>query len=172
MVKLHQSQAGFILITTLLLIGIIAGFVLSAMQDLHAFTKEFLDLDSQYSTMMHLENTARAIIVANKNTPCLRTQDNPNAILAELKRGGCTYQADKLTFTYLIEDLGLQPCLLTQIAPPLGAHMFRLTIALNNDFLQISWAERSKIEPCSNYALRIEPGIKSWRFLPKIVRHR
>ena len=97
------------------------------------------------------------------------THLNPNESIAELsKNHACQGTNDKINYQYLIEDLGVQPCLQTVVNDErYSTHHWRLTIVSESApqrFLQIQFAQFVESQPCIDHPTRqITPGLVSWR---------
>lgn len=162
-----RKQQGIILLITLLLLSILSLLVLSQMQQLLLQHKAMHKLVDKQRTLENLEQQANRLLT--DNPACLIKQDNPEAAIRSLAgKQACSVQYDNKKYYYLIEDLGLFPCL------PIQGHTsqhWRITLATAGDrpaCLQLRLARMAKGLSCQpGEAMRpIPAGIQSWIYLP------
>lgn len=175
-------QGGIILLMVLLLLGIVSALIVTQLEMvlLHQkATQQFLDRQQVLYTLEQAALQLRASSVHLLQSNCtIAAFKNPNHVIAQFKtKHTCTLTKDKMNYIYLIEDLGIQPCLQTMVKDvPYSTRHWRLTIAqeitqemtheaVNNDYLQIRVAELTNFRLCpTKQVLHIKPGLVSWRF--------
>ena len=123
-------------------------------------------------TIYSLETYAQQLMLKrwSKDSPCWVEEKNFLAIKHLLKnKQACSLKEDKKQFFYLIEDLGLFPCLQTMIAEmKYSTHHTRPTIMdkKENNFLQIRVAYTEPLQSCDKQEIvNINPGVLSWHYL-------
>lgn len=157
---------GFVLLTTIALIGILSLLVLSfsasLIMDFH-ITK---DLESSSNLLKEFEENAQNII-ENMHTHidnlCFfksKTEIIYNHVLSK----GCSYNND---FLYLLEDLGDFNCIVASDGDNfITTHHYQLNLINKNasqGMLKIRFAELGRPAKCLIKALRhIDVGIQSW----------
>ncbi len=170
-----KKQNGFILVFTLCLIVLISLLVLSSMNNLmlyqHAMTQHEIDHQNVYQ----LERITHQLIKLPKHQlkSCMYLQDLANHTIKELiKKEGCQLTTQKVPYRYLVEDLGIYPCLIT-VKDNLvySTHHFRFTVLKseteesNSILMQLRVIQSTKLKTCNASIHYIKVGISSWRYL-------
>lgn len=154
----------FILLSSLL--------VLAQMQLLLLDYKVFNQFKERQRVFQSLERAA-ARLTAEMDLPgeCVLQKDAANLVVDLLKRkGGCLFIYEKKAYYYLIEDLGLFPCLQVQREQlSYGTHHRRLSLRSRADYpaiLQIRYARLAKFVSCTMQRPgQGRLGVLSWRLL-------
>ena len=169
-----SKQSGIVLPTTLMVLTLLALLVVSQMQNVFLYHKSLNQLVQKHQIFYQLEVEANKL--AHLDTTlipqiCFTQQINPNEVVALLKRKqGCILISEKKTFIYLIENLGLFPCLQARFnKTTYSTRHLRITIMADDnkspDFLQLRIAQLATLEACEDNELkRIKIGLLSWRY--------
>lgn len=171
-------QRGYILLTTLLMIGILTILVLSLMQSVYLDFKMSNQLTMNHQAFYQLESVAKKItnhISEYASQPCVIQEWDPNRVDTVLiRQHGCAIsdmqQTElKQTYRYIISDLGVYPCLeivLDDIR--YSSHHWLISIMserLPTYFLQIRTATIEQLRACELPNVRkISSGVMSWRY--------
>jgi hypothetical protein len=117
--NIASKQAGLVLLTTIMVIGLLALLTLSQLQLLLLDFKVLSLASKKQQGFWTLEIAANKLIgnidLAEQGA-CLLREKDPNTVINLLKnKKGCPLTHEKQRFYYLIEDLGVFPCLQTQL---------------------------------------------------------
>lgn len=172
--NMASKQAGLVLLTTIMLIGLLALLTLSQLQILSLDVK-ILGLASKkqqdFWTLETAANRLAGSIDFAKQGTCLLSEQAPNVVIDLLKnRKGCVLTHEKQQFYYLLEDLGLFPCLQTQQNNKIySTRHFRLSIQSakkGTSILQLRHARITNLLTCeSKEPQQSKLGLLSWRYL-------
>jgi hypothetical protein len=168
-----MKQQGMILISTLLMISVLALIVLSQMQLIFLQFKAMSDTISRHRSFRQLEATAYQLVAERKRVKkeCVVPEANDYRLIERLKnKKGCALTIHNEHYQYLMEDLGVYPCMETFInSQRYTTKHTRLTVALLLDkplILQLRTANVGKYRVCEgNQPVIVKPGILSWRYL-------
>lgn len=130
-------STGFVLLTTIMMIVILALLVLSLMQSLFLYIRSSNQVVINHKRLTEMEQIVDKL---------------------DLTQSGYVGQ-----YIYVVEDLGLHPCLKIN---QLGSHHWQVTIATTQPphvVLQLRIARPIETEICESTAIQIDPGIVSWR---------
>ncbi|MDP3705800.1 MAG: hypothetical protein Q8R24_07800 [Legionellaceae bacterium] len=113
---MKTPQRGYILLTTLLMMGIVTILVLSLMQGVYLDLKMSNQLTKTHDEFYQLESSAQKIknhMSAYTLRPCVIHEWDPNRIdAALLRQQGCRLNDSQTeSQRYIISDLGIFPCL-------------------------------------------------------------
>lgn len=172
---MKQCQSGLILLMTLLLLGVVSALIVTQLEMVLLHQKATKQVIERQQLRQNLEQLAQQILISSssqRQSNCtIAAYQNPNQVIAQLKmKRACILTKDKSNYIYLIEDLGVEPCLQTMVHDVrYSAKHRRLTIASDgeaSDYLQIVVAELTDFRPCAmqQKIRRIMPGFVSWRF--------
>lgn len=163
-------QDGVILLSSLIILMVVTTLILVSMQGGVLYRKTLNAWLEQTEQLDHLEE--KATLLLNKSDPeCIRNQLNPNRSLALLRqKQGCYFKDGTEAYTYLIENLGIFPCIRMSVGAEIMSTMHRRLSILNTrtqTFLQIRMAYPSALLPCEGHPERFVPQpLLSWRYLP------
>src|SRR6202012_3348089 len=110
---------GIVLITTMMLIALLALFTLSQLQLFRLNIQALNLVKAKHQAFSMLETAADKIvqnITLSKQEECIFSEQDPkdlNDLLSNKK--GCVLTYEKQVFYYFIEDLGFFPCLQAQV---------------------------------------------------------
>ena len=168
-----MTSKGFVLFTTILMLAMLTLLVLSLMQAVLLYVKAGNQLTKRHQAFYQLETAAHLLRfshLAHQDAQCIVAEKLADQVIERLKhQHGCEKVIENQAYLYLIEDLGIEPCL--QVIAhdvPFSTRHWRLTLGAegeNHDYLQIRVAELTGHRPCLNQqVLQIRPGLVSWRF--------
>ena len=156
-----------ILLTTIIMIVILTMLVLSLMQAVFLYFK--------VSNQVVIEAVAFKLVLEKQNplhADCTLTDTNPNQVVDMLlHNGGCSLIDNHRQYYYLIDNLGLQPCLQIFLSGKMySSHHWLLSVATpppRQTVLQLRVADSARPMTCElSEAHQISPGVLSWRYLP------
>ena len=166
------KHTGAVLITVILLITLMALFVLAQMQMVFLDHRALNQLTEQHQSFFQLEAEARKI-AATVSIPsaCIIEARDANEVIELLgNKQGCTSTRGKQQFYYLVEDLGLFPCLQTKVGNFFySTQHLRISIRsreMYSAILQLRIAKSAKLQNCEQIkAVQSRLGLLSWRYL-------
>ncbi|MBA3537603.1 MAG: hypothetical protein H0T84_13515 [Tatlockia sp.] len=169
-----SKQAGLVLLTTIMVIGLLALLTLSQLQILLLDFKAISMASKKKQDFWTLETAANTVlrnIALEGQESCLLSEKDPDVVINLLKnKKGCPLIHEKQPFYYLIEDLGVFPCLQVLIDNKIySTRHFRLSIhsaEKHAAILQLRHARIEKLVICdNNEPKQSKLGLQSWRYL-------
>ncbi|MDI9817606.1 MULTISPECIES: hypothetical protein [unclassified Legionella] len=167
----ESKQEGIILITTIIILALSTILMLTGMQILSLYYKALNQTVEKEDVAYGLEAQANQLALRDWQTGtdrCLVNEKTPDEIAWLLKnRQGCELLYEGHRYTYLVEDLGLFPCLQTMINE-VGHSTRHLRISVLGDkgaFLQLRVARAAPLISCSEDIIYLKPGVISWRYV-------
>lgn len=167
-----SKEAGIVLLTTIILIGLVALLVLSQLQ-LVLLDFRVLNLGTKkQQALLKLELAANQLLkndIGEQNL-CLVNETYSEEIVNLLKnKKGCSLNYAEQHYNYLVEDLGIFPCLQKQRNDKhYATRHFRLSIreAENEqEILQMRYAKIDKELVCEDKKpVQSKIGLLSWRY--------
>lgn len=166
----RHFQAGMIVLTTVIMISIVMMLVLSLMQSVFLYTKASNSVLKKHKEFYQLEAAIQHLIAENHPNDCLFSEENPNKIVTWLlQMNGCRFTWNDHQYYYLIDDLGLYPCLQTYKGNSSHHWLYTIFSPVQQSILQLRIAKPAKALQCELLDVRnIKTGIISWRYLPSI----
>ncbi|MFA5959291.1 MAG: hypothetical protein WC785_02100 [Tatlockia sp.] len=167
-----MRQEGIVLLSTLLVILLLTFFLLAQMQAIYLANKMLNIGVEQAHFFSQLEKEAYALTQLNIPSQCMIKEQDPLAVRDLLiQKRGCTATKDKLTMHYVIEDLGVVPCMrIAQANTSFSTRHVRYTvmgIGKFAAFYQLRLAVPVKACACAEkQAVFVNPGLLSWHFQP------
>ena len=171
---MNHRQQGVILLMTLLLLGVISALIVAQLEMVLLHQKAHHQFFARQKIRDNLEQLALQMMSFSSyqgQSHCMMMPNqDPNQAIAQLKTHPvCTLTREQKNYIYLIEDLGVEPCLQTWTHDvPLSTRHWRITIRQkegSNDYLQLRIATLTDYYFCpKQQVLYIIPGIVSWRF--------
>ncbi|MBA2656320.1 MAG: hypothetical protein H0U70_04965 [Tatlockia sp.] len=164
------------MLTTMLIIGLLALLVLTQMKSLLLNAKNLGLLKKRQQIFWTLETVAQQIMQKNVQREtglCFLAERDPNEVVDLLKNTrGCSLIQSKQVFHYLIEDLGFVPSSQLKVNnPSYCLRHFRLTVQAHEKpgaILQLRYAKKAGFKNCTALQLKLgKPGLLSWRYLPR-----
>ena len=171
------TSKGFILLVTLLIVGVISLLVLTSMQHVLLYYKAINKQELLHQNFYQLEDVTLQLLHQHQvfNQDCLVRSDSANqAIHHLLHQKGCALVSGSTQYKYFIEDLGEFPCLVVRHKGRKSAtHHQRITVAPIEDgapasLLQIRFISAGRVIPCFAKEHSVSLGVSSWRYLPSI----
>lgn len=166
---MNRLQTGFVLVTTMMLLAVLTLLILSVMQGLLLYIKSGNQTVMNHRLFYQMEALANRLDVT---APFCKVHDkNPNQLIQMLlNHQGCIRVDGSHRFAYVIEDMGLFPCLQVMVDEVgQGSHHWLVTITTlepSQMVLQIRIAKPEATLICSLLpAKQIPSGIVSWRTL-------
>lgn len=164
-----------VLLTTIVMIVVLSLLVLSLMQAVFLHLKICNQIAKRHEDFYLLEAVANQLSLVKIDANCMTTTKDPNQVVEQLQHNrGCSFIENGHYFSYLINDLGVIPCLhIMSENESYSSHHWLLTVAagaLKQEILQLRIAKPVKIMTCKVTQIRhINRGIISWRYLPNIA---
>lgn len=157
---LYESERGYVLVTTILLMVLMTGLVLSSMQTVLLYAKVSARFFKKHEAFYQLESLAHQLLHQHQSgitLSCTMVHTNPNDIIQNLSDNlGCKRVWCSQIYRYYLETLGVYPEYRAAEEVLMSRH-WRLTV-MN--------------EACDSLQLRVSdhgsPGkrdIISWRYL-------
>lgn len=180
---MSKRSEGFVFLMTLAVISIITLLLMTSMQQILLYHKAINRQEKEHQNFYQLETIV--LQLARKHdlltSTCVINKDEPNAAIDALVHGGgCRVTAGSIRYGYLIEDLGLFPCLVTEHdAMQQATHHLRITVLqLTEDahvplaVLQVRYLKPEQSSLCQSRERRVLEGISSWRYFPDFLSMR
>ncbi|WP_454781135.1 type II secretion system protein [Legionella sp. WA2022007384] len=174
---MNGTNKGFILLVTLLIIGVISLLALTSMQHVLLYYKAINKQELFHQNFYQLEDVTSQLLHQHQtfNQDCLVHSDSANqAIHHLLHQKGCSLVSGSSQYKYFIEDLGEFPCLVVrQKGRTSATHHQRVTVVSIEDgapasLLQIRFINTGGVIPCLAKERSVSLGVSSWRYLPSI----
>ncbi|KTD68779.1 MULTISPECIES: hypothetical protein [Legionella] len=174
---MSKKDKGFVLLVTMLIMGVIGLLIMTAMQHTLLYYKAINKQEVAHQSFYQLEDVALQLLHQHTtfNQDCVVHTDAANQVMHQLLRNkGCSLDSDNVLYKYYLEDLGEFPCLSVWYRGQKSAtHHLRLTIMLIEDgvpgsILQIRFIRRGKVMPCLAKEHSVSLGVSSWRYLPSL----
>lgn len=167
------KSAGAVLLTTIIMVTLLATLILSLTHALLLYIHASSHLISRHNSFYQLENSA-AVLSLSKNLPpsCGAGKQTPNQLIDLLLSGkGCLYTHAKQRYYYLWQDLGDYPCLRINAGKNTYAshHLLISLRSSEGDVLQLRLGTVAiKDSSCKTGSRVVNNGILSWRYLPSM----
>ncbi len=172
-----RKNQGFILLVTLLIIGVISLLVLTSMQHVLLYYKATNKQEVLHQSFYQLEDVALRLLYQHTslNSNCVVRSDAANQVIHHfLEDKGCSLKSGLTQYKYYIEDLGEFPCLVVRHKGRKSAsHHQRVTVVPFEEgvpvsLLQIRFISAGRVIPCLLEEHAISLGVSSWRYLPSL----
>ena len=165
-----EHSRGMILVTTLIMLALIASLLFSVMQGTWLYQKLARQTRASHTNFYALEAAASHLEHIGFKQPasnCLKKTNDLNQAIMALRSGqGCTLNYKQKTYYYAVADLGVFACLkintqvshhwlLAVTAPDSGHEVLSMRIATPSGKRKKVCAEPSEINA----------GVLSWRYL-------
>lgn len=153
------------------MISIITMLVLSLMQSVLLYVKVSNQVGANHEALYQLEAAAYHLITANYSSDCIFTGENPNQIVEFLLHNrGCSLIWQHHQYYYLVDDLGLYPCLRAISDKEIqSSHHWLITVFSPTPqpaVLQLRVAKPVRAIQCElSESRQINMGVISWRYL-------
>ena len=164
----HQ-QGGMVLLTTIMMIVILTMLVLSLLQSVFLYIKSSNLVMANHQVFHQMEDLANTLDLTN--AACVVRDKNPNQLVDMLSANqGCVMVEGRRQYRYVLEELGLYPCLQILMDGTLyGSQHWLVTLASMqppNMILQLRMARPAETHACELSTMpRIYSGVVSWRKL-------
>lgn len=155
-----NKQSGFILLTSIVLLGIIALLLLESQAQLTVIQKSLNSLvgfDDNYYQMKSIANDLIIKKAWQKNT-CFMQTTNPNFILDLLrKKSGCVVYDKNETYFYSLVDLGPYPCVQIHQNERYSTQHYLMSLysSIEKTFLQIRFALPIPLVSCEKNVILV-----------------
>lgn len=168
-----MKQKGFVILITTMMLSILTMLILSLMQSVFLYIKVSNQVLIKHELLYQLEAVAQQIVKADYSLDCLLREENPNNIIELLlQKQGCLFAWENKKYYYLINDLGLFPCLQMMSSNQVSStHHWLVTVSSppQQEILQLRVAKPAKAIACDFDKIRlINNGVISWRYLGHI----
>jgi hypothetical protein len=166
-----MKQQGLILVTTLLLLALLALFTLAQLQFILLDYQALNAVREKQQALWELESlTGQLVNTVDLTTPgpcLLKSQDLNKPLDLLVKQQGCRLDKGKKRFYYLFEDLGIFPCLQLRLKQRLqSTQHFSLSIraAKQTPLLQVRFARPIALQTCeAGKVNQGHIGLLTWR---------
>ncbi len=164
---MSRQSSGLVLLTTLTMIAILVMLTLSLMQGVILYLKASHQLVVRHRSFYQMESVFKRLDLTNQ--ACVIKNKTANQLVDLVIAGqGCTMIEGAQTYVYLVDDLGLYPCLqLTLNSVINGSHHWLITFADDESpkhVIQVRMAKYAETIPCDGVeSRRINQGVISWR---------
>jgi hypothetical protein len=171
---MRSKQKGIVLFTTIILLTLVALLTLSQLQMAFLYYHALNQAVEKHQFFYQLEAQANRLLLDKHwlaQGACIIKERNPNEVIELLKnKQGCVLSHYKQQFFYLVEDIGLFPCLQVQDDKvTYSTQHWRINMMTNEKypgFLQLRFARLAKLATCENSKPRqIKVGLLSWCYL-------
>ncbi len=148
--------------------------VLSLLQGVFLYIKLNNQVVKNHKNFYQLEAMAYKLAMKKDglaSSDCIMTETNPNQIVdLLLAKQGCTLTDNNQNYHYLIDDLGLYPCLQVQEDKTIySSHHWLISVATflpHQAILQLRIAKPDRAITCERPEVHIiNSGVISWRYL-------
>lgn len=167
-----MPSKGFVLFTTMMMLVLLVLLVLSLMQAVLLYVKAGNQITKRHQAFYQLESMAHTLMPAHvlHDDQCVVRDQLPNEVIDRLKRhDGCDKKVGHHAYVYLIEDLGVFPCLRMQWHHQIrSSHHWRLTVMSKlppYEALQLRFTTSVPMMACEGTVVEIIKGTISWRHL-------
>ncbi len=164
-------ELGMVLLITVMMMSLLTLFILTLLQAVFLCVKVNHQVQETHQAFHQLEATASRLMLEGVNPECVFTNENPNHIIRLVSNhGGCSLTDNQHRYDYLMDDLGLYPCLkIRSTNQLLSSHHWLITIASTSSkasILQLRIAKPDKVVACGEASEHlINAGVISWRYL-------
>ena len=172
--SVRNHQCGIVLITIMILLTGLSLLVVSQLSQVFIYYKALNQTIEKEQNFYQLETEAIKLsikVASIQQRSCVVKEKDPNEIIFLLQDNqGCWINHKQQQFYYLIEDLGIFPCLrVTSNKGTKSTHHWRISIskkAQNSSFLQLRFSSLAEDVQCEKKEINlIKTGLLSWRYL-------
>lgn len=161
-----RKDEGIILIVTLFMLFLLTLFVLSGMKNLFLYSHTLNQAIEKEESEYDLEFHARQLAIKSwkEGDRCTAKEQKNNKMLPFLKKEGCNFIDKNKKYTYLVEDLGVFPCLQNEWKGHLySTQHWRISIFSEAipTVMQLRIAQRTSLLTCSFTVRQFPVGILS-----------
>lgn len=106
-----MNAKGFVLLTLILVIHVLALLIFAEMRGVQGYLKMYHHIQQVHEARIQMMSVAETIlkkIQNNPHQPCMMSEDKPGLIKKYLHEGGCVQGSD---YHYAIADVGIYPCM-------------------------------------------------------------
>lgn len=167
---MHKKDcSGFILPTTLIVFALISLVVIANLGQIVLYQKVVSERKVTHHQFYALEHLAVQLMTNLTQLSCKQSgMVNHDVAIEILIHGqGCLLKDRQVSYHYLIEDLGVYPCLaIIHQNKEEASHHYRLTVLQDDTikWVQIRVASLGGRSDCLGAKKRILPGALSWRY--------
>lgn len=169
-----KKQEGFLLLTTLFFLSLLGVFVFYCLQSLFLYYKGLNQSIEKRQEFYELEFQARLLGLSNweQHQSCIISEQDPSQVIHVVRQQGCVLHYKNKSYRYLVEKLGIFPCLqILRKNLHYSTQHWRITLLNESHFLQLRIARQNKLLPCDKNTLKLIPlGIISWRYLDLAIQ--
>lgn len=163
---MRSHMEGFVLLTTFLMLSLLALLVVANMKSVSLYFKMSNHLISSHQDFYRLEAVVNEIGISHLHD-CVSSEQDPNRLLEQLRQvQGCDLALFHHTYHYIVSDLGISPCLQINLNSSHHWLISVIDVVLQSHSLQVRVALPEKQGICLEEKSRlITGGIVSWRHL-------
>lgn len=171
---MKTANQGFIFFLTLSLLSMMSLLLLTSMAHVLLYHKIINKLDERNRDFYALEQVVLKLSqIPFDDNSCVMPAIGANKTLSLISQNArCSLSENNRRYQYVIEDLGIVPCLIT-VAKETSHHR-RITVGVRSEEGRLALLQVRVIQAtpaasqCSGMAQTIKPGISSWRYLTDI----
>lgn len=184
-----SKQSGIIVLLTLIILTVLTMFMLHILQDFFLYSKNFNQWNKNREKIHQLEYIARQLLLLPVQHNCIINASNANEVIKQVKQRGCTFvpiqntkteqEKDEYKYTYLIENLGIYPCLrkrigkiwysTTHLRINIIAQRYHSAKEQYYSFLQLRIAQTTNLLNCDAQQItQLNATVLSWRYLSSV----
>ncbi|KTC81542.1 hypothetical protein [Legionella brunensis] len=166
-----RKQKGLILLTAIMVLSLLSLLIISAMQNILLYYKGLNKMVEKNQDFYQIEFYMQQLTLKHwkHNAQCVVVEQEHNQIISLLANRGCKLSDKNRTYFYLVEELGVFPCLQSVIGKEhYSTEHWRINLLSKKPkaFLQLRIARLTSLAPCQkNKANYIHQGLLSWRYL-------
>ncbi len=174
---MRGKNKGFILLVTLIILGVISLLILTSMQHVLLYYKAINRQEILHRNFYQLEDVALQLLHQRTalHQNCVVRSDSANQVMHNLlHHKGCSLVNGLIQYKYYIEDLGEFPCLVVHHKGRKSAtrHQRITIVPIEEGFpvslLQVRFISAGRAIPCFAKEHSIPLGVSSWRYLPSL----
>lgn len=156
-----------ILITVMVFMALISLLIATLLQQVLLYAQTVNQMIERQQNFYQLEDFANRLIQAPFEMDCIVNYMDPNQIIKLILEGqGCMHKDNKKSYLYILDDLGLFPCLqILHQGNAYASQQWLLTVATSADLIQVRIAKAVPTRACGGPVHLIKQGILSWRYL-------
>lgn len=168
---MKAANQGFIFFLTLSLLSMMSLLLLTSMAHVLLYHKIINKLDERNRDFYALEQVVIKLSQSSfDDNSCVVPAIGANKTLSLLlHHARCSLSENNKRYQYIIEDLGVLPCLVTMAKE--ASHHRRITVGVGREegglaLMQVRVIQATPAaSQCSGMMQTIKPGISSWRYL-------
>jgi hypothetical protein len=164
---MNLKSAGFILLTTVMMIVVLTVLVMAPLKSVMLYMKAYKAVIESDQMAYNLEQVAYRLAASPFAADCIVNDVDPNQIRYLLQQIKCSLKHNDIVYDYIINDLGIYPCLKIDAQGILySSHHWLIHVVASGSKeqrLNLRIAKPDKALPCELMNQRqIHSGLVSW----------